>query len=816
MFRSNARRELALAFFGIAFAPGTALAVERSTGNSEQTGADTAAAAAAAATVTAPRLRAPLELQLPADAPNGVVTVSLSLSAEGVVTAVELVEGVRPDVDALVVEALKRAQLEPATRGGAAVAVRFLHRQPVSAPTPPPPAAKPKATTPLPAPSKHGTKALVPRGTAAPSAPNPALALEEEPEFAATATVEAPAHEPTRRVLRGALLRDTPGTRGDPVRAIELMPGVARPVMGFGNPLIRGAAWNESLSLIEGAPVPLLFHFGDINSVISPRLVDKVELIPGNFGAAYGRRVGGVVKVGLRDPAADRLHAAAELGTLDASALVEGPLAKGWSLALAARRSHFELFFDAVVPKEKLAASVAPSYLDYQGLLVHKQDGARFRLFAYGVRDALALRFPNPNQDDPGLRSALEARLSYHRLQFDHELRIAANIQQRVQLTVGSVSGIQRVAGNNTNYTGQELYFRSSHRFDVNRFVSVETGLDVAGMRLTGQYEGGAPPQAEGGGTGAEQSGTSAVRRLSGLEIYEVHPAAFVELAARPLPGLTLLPSLRVDYYDNIGASSVDPRLSGRYELSSVTTLKAGLGRYSQPPLYYEALPQLGNPQLDPYSAVHASAGVEQRLPLGFEVGIEGFHKWLSHRVVATPGGVEPRFVNDGTGRIFGGELSLRYQSERTQLQVAWTVSRSERQDRDEPTRLFDQDQTHIASIAASHALGAGYKLGARLRVISGNPRTPVMGAVYDGTIGQYRPIPGAVNSERDPLFYQLDVRAEKRWQLGPVGLTAFFELINATAAENPQGVRYSYDYAQSAPIQGFPLFPNLGFRGEL
>ena len=47
-------------------------------------------------------------------------------------------------------------------------------------------------------------------------------------EFGATATIEAPPREVTKRSLSGEELVRMAGTRGDPLRAIEYMPGVGR------------------------------------------------------------------------------------------------------------------------------------------------------------------------------------------------------------------------------------------------------------------------------------------------------------------------------------------------------------------------------------------------------------------------------------------------------------------------------------------------------------------------------------------------------------------------------------------------------------
>jgi hypothetical protein len=184
---------------------------------------------------------------------------------------------------------------------------------------------------------------------------------------------------------------------------------------------------------------------------------------------------------------------------------------------------------------------------------------------------------------------------------------------------------------------------------------------------------------------------------------------------------------------------------------------------------------------------------------------------------VATAGGRPPRFVNAGEGRIVGGELSAEVTpQEGTFGYLAYTLSRSERRDLDGRWRLFDQDQTHILTLAAGHDLGAGWELGARFRLVSGNPTTPVEDSVYDARSGVYVPVYGAVNSDRDPAFHQLDVRVEKRFRIGTGSLAVYLDVQNVYNAQNQEGVRYSYDYREKEAVSGLPFLPNLGLRGEL
>jgi hypothetical protein len=208
---------------------------------------------------------------------------------------------------------------------------------------------------------------------------------------------------------------------------------------------------------------------------------------------------------------------------------------------------------------------------------------------------------------------------------------------------------------------------------------------------------------------------------------------------------------------------------------------------------------------------------VEQKLGENAKVTAEGFFKRVDDIVIGTEQREAPQFVNEGQGRIYGGELSgqARWRNNGFAY-LAYTLSRSERRREGGDWRLFDTDQTHVLALAASQGLGRGWTVGMRFRLVSGNPTTPITGATYDVRTGVYLPTYGRTNSRRDPLFNQLDARVEKEWKLGPIKLATYLDVQNVYVAENPEGYRYSFDYSKREAVSGLALFPNLGLRGEL
>jgi hypothetical protein len=152
---------------------------------------------------------------------------------------------------------------------------------------------------------------------------------------------------------------------------------------------------------------------------------------------------------------------------------------------------------------------------------------------------------------------------------------------------------------------------------------------------------------------------------------------------------------------------------------------------------------------------------------------------------------------------------------------IAYTLSRSVRQDHpSDDEYLFQFDQTHNLIMLGSYRLGRGWEFGARFRVVSGPLDTPVLGspalpAIYSADAGSYTPLQGKPFSRRLPLFHQLDLRLDKRWQFQSWRLSAYLDVLNVYNNQSVEGLVYNYNFSQEAFQTGIPIIPSIGLRGE-
>jgi TonB family protein len=638
--------------------------------------------------------------------------------------------------------------------------------------------------------------------------------------FGATAIIDAPPREVVKRTIDKEELTRIPGTRGDALRAVELLPGVARPPFGIGLLIVRGAAPQDSESFIDGIPVPLIYHFGGLTSVYNSYMLEKIDFYPGNFSVRYGRRTGGILEVTTKDPAQDRIHGVAEISVIDTFITLEGPITDKISISGGLRRSLLDLIFPAVAPDD-IGVRQAPVYVDYQFKLKFaptKRD--RIRISAYGSSDRLELILEQTGGDDPAIRGNTQFATSFYNNQIDWTRRIGDKVDQELAFNVGP-SKITFRLGDELRLEGTFLqtYGRAEWRYQISDRVRLIAGLDVFTAPIDLTYVGPQPTAQEGGGS---QQGSLAGQEqvFADVNTTVFRPGVYLESGLQLGKITELILGLRLDYFSDINAYAVDPRLTTIFSVRADMRVKLGVGIFSQPPEFQESDAGIGNPDLDPIQAVHVGAGWEYDPFPGIRVGVEGFYKYLWDRAVQTPNGEAPFFVTGGIGRIYGAEFSANFRpAEGRQYfgYLSYTLSRSERKDGPlEPWRLFDFDQTHILTAAFVYNFPRNWEIGGTFRLVSGNPNTPVIGSIYDALNDVYIPIDGRVNTLRNPLFNQLDIRIQKKWIFKGWRLALFLDIRNVYNKQNQEGIIYNYDFLQQTPLLGLPIIPALGIRGEL
>jgi TonB family protein len=633
--------------------------------------------------------------------------------------------------------------------------------------------------------------------------------------------------------------RRVAGTQGDVLKIVENLPGVARATAGSSQIVVWGAAPEDTRVYVDGLRVPLLYHFGGLRSIVHTDLVQSVELVPGGYGAAYGRGLGGLVVVATRDPPADRVHGSVQVDVMDASAAAQGPITKGWSFAVAARHSHLDAVLNAFTSKNAEEFFPIPQYYDAQARIRRElRDGEFVEVLGLLSSDSVSR---NVDSTDPRARKSETKKQRFERvgLRYKRTQKDGATIECLPWIGWDHSDLSSQFGSVPTSVASDSTLFglRASYSGQLGETSIVTVGLDLEGSSTTAERSGStSSPPREGD---AHVFGQPPSDQINGdrwnAVIGSAAPFGQVDIGLFS-DALHVVPGLRLDPLfvsvgrrlpregDNPGVGAyqadvaVEPRISARLKLSKRAALKAAYGKYRQPPVADDLSPVFGNPLLGPAAGEHALGGGEFQLTPTFGVETTVFYTHSTGLAARNPVPsplVAEALVGIGVGRSYGAQFLLR----RTLADgffgwVAYTILRAERQDSPgAPFRLFDFDQTHVLTALAAYQLGKGFDVSARFRYATGYPRTPVVGSYYDARRDIYEPELGAKNTIRIPDFWQIDVRFSKRFTFGSNELEAYLDVQNVTNHQNPEEITYNPDYTQKRYITGLPILPVFGAR---
>jgi TonB family protein len=606
-----------------------------------------------------------------------------------------------------------------------------------------------------------------------------------------------------------------PGTGGDALRGLLNLPGVARPPGIAGLLIVRGSAPQDTQVFVDGTLVPLVYHFGGLSSVVPTEMISKIDFYPGNYSAQYGRGMGGIVDVGLREPRSDKLHGLAQVDLIDARVLAEGPIGNtGWTFAVGGRRSYVDLWLKPVLEQSGAGVTAAPVYYDYQALAERDWDHHRqsFRVAFFGSDDKLAIILKDVNASDPTLGGGISSHTGFWRGQVRYENKFSDTTSLRLVGAIGQDFVEISVGDIYFDITGWPISSRVELAQKLAPDATMNVGLDMyyepytVNARLPPPNPVGQPPP-------GPLLAKPPVTLSDTDQIYR--PGFYDEMELTPWKGGRLVPGLRLDYAKDTKSWDFAPRAMARQDLTSGfprTTLKGAAGLYFQPPQPQETNPVFGQPGVKSNRATEYDVGLEQEITRHVEASLDGFYKQLDDLVVAGN-------FNNGTGRAFGLETLIRWKPDaRFFGWLAYTLSRSELRDgAGLPVHLSPFDQTHILTTLGSYRLGRGWELGARFRLVSGNPYTPRTYGFFDENNAAYLPLTQyPPNGARLPLFHQLDIRVDKTWVFTSWRLSAYLDVQNVYNQGNVEGISYNYNNTLTSYATGLPFLPSIGLRGEL
>ncbi|MGK0362595.1 MAG: TonB family protein [Bradymonadia bacterium] len=623
--------------------------------------------------------------------------------------------------------------------------------------------------------------------------------------------------------------RTVAGTQGDTLKVVQSLPGVARAAAGSAALVVWGAAPEDTRVLVDGVEIPALYHIGGVRSTLNSALVESIELVPGAFGPAYGRGLGGIVKVKTRRLSRDAFTGYVAADLYDASTMLSAPVTDAFRVGAAARVGYLDRVFAGIA--DDAALFPIPRYLDAQLKLEHDLRADEWiGLTALLSDDALTRQIDE--QRDRQTRRSLTVLLPYRRITpAGASFKVTPYFGLGTR-TVAAQFGLTPARQSlDTMRFGLRADYRASLGDDLTLAFGVDGLSETTAIARSGSLN--RPPREGDVAVFGQPPGDDVTADALRVTQADVAVHGRVEWT---LGDFTVVPGVRLDVFatqsdrldppigeaPRLGLFRIEPalapRLSARWAALDSLTVHAATGQYHQPPRAADLSPVFGNPRLTISDAVHLVGGLKWTPLDGLDAEVTGFYERFDNLVARAPETTPPlgeALRNDGTGESKGVQLLLRRSAGDLTGWISYTLSRSERIDSPGAgARLFDYDQTHVLSVVLSHSLKP-FTFGARARYATGFPRTPVVDAFYDARSDRFQPVFGAQNSTRIAAFTQLDLRIEYTTPL-PVGtLAVSLDVQNATNVSNVEELAYTFDFKSERPVPGLPLLTVLGARWD-
>ena len=548
------------------------------------------------------------------------------------------------------------------------------------------------------------------------------LALEEAPPSATAPNVpepdvevvevhgEKPPRSLTKRTLDQREISRIPGTNGDALRSLQNLPGVARPPGLAGLLIVRGSAPQDSQYFIDGTPVPIVYHFGGLSSVVPTEMIEPPRLLSRQLQRAVRARHGRhrrrrAARAGGRSSSTAWRRSTSSTRACSRRGRSSTP---GWRFAVAGRRSYLDLWLGPVLKAAQSSVSVSPVYYDYQAILerdLGKHSTIRFAFF--GSDDKLdAPQHRDVVRASRSSRAASSTHTGFwrgqalykNRVQRRHRVprswaRSAATSCRSARATSSSTSSTTRSPGARRALAEarQAPHDERGPRHDRRAVHGARRTCRRSPSRASrppGPFSAQVPLSTQVTGD------ASTSRRL------------YVEWEATPWRGARIVPGIRARLHE--GHRVVGPRSRASSSVrtsrpSPRTTIKGGVGLFSQPPQAQETNAVFGTPGLTDQRAIHYDLGVEREVTRNIDASLEGFYKQLDYLV--EPGRRQRR----APASSYGAETLIRYKPDaRFFGWLAYTLSRSAAQGRAGRCRACSSqfDETHILTVLGSYRLG--------------------------------------------------------------------------------------------------------------
>ncbi|MBK8702045.1 MAG: carboxypeptidase-like regulatory domain-containing protein [Saprospiraceae bacterium] len=467
-------------------------------------------------------------------------------------------------------------------------------------------------------------------------------------------------------------------TANDPSRLVMGFPGVQPARDNSNDIIIRG---NSSLGLLwrlEGIDIPNPNHFATRGSsgggitIFSASMLGSSDFSVGAFPAEYGNSFSGVFDMRFRNGNLYQREHTLRAGILGLDLATEGPIKEGKSSYLANFR-YSTLGILNAMGLYLVGPRTGNNFQDFSFKIFSKGVKSQFSFWGIGgnsvetfsTNDKPWTTYSDYSQYDyTTMMGALGLSYNYllnDKSYFRLNLAIMGQKQEMREDTV-SEQGVPTTF-NHENIRNSRISFSGFYKYTFNPKFNFKIGALASNM----QYD------------LSTDEWNKSLRLLQSLvqgngKSMLLQP--YMQMSYRPYQKLTLNFGAHAMFFTMNKTSSLDPRLSAKYEISDKTSIALSYGKHSAlQPLgsYFTSTDGINfpNKDLDMIRANHLVLALDQQLSESFNLHLEAYHQSLTQVPVlvtddqiywslnVVEGFAKQALTSGGLGRNVGIDLTL-------------------------------------------------------------------------------------------------------------------------------------------------------------
>ena len=564
----------------------------------------------------------------------------------------------------------------------------------------------------------------------------------------------------------------------DVLKSIQLLPGVQSGSEGTSGFYVRGGGPDQNLILLDGVNIYHASHLLGFFSVFNDDAIKNINLTKGGFPARFGGRLSSVLEIDMKDGNMKEWQIDGGIGLISGKITIQGPIKKDTtSILISARRTWLDIFKEPIVKalENKIDFSGNGNYYfyDINAKINHKfSNKDRVYISLYSGKDVF---FGELNDSDIEENISLENGSTIDQQTFNTNTQFGLSWQNTItafrwnhiinkKIFTNTTLLYSRYNFDNTIQTNNEtrtLYDNEEVSVLENSDYLYRSGIEDFGIKIDVDYSLNSKHYLK--------FGTTYIRHhffpgymdfFANYENFSADTTIVFSESIKPNNyfiycedtytvnnRLSINTGIHYSIFNinNTTYQSPQPRLSARYMLNEISSIKFSYARMQQnihlltnssfglPNDMWVPANELIGPQLSSQIAFSYYRSLSNKK---YHLNIEFYYKKLKDLITFSEGtnilgtnfsSWEERVEYNGTGNARGLEFFIKKSTGRLTGWIGYTLSKS--------TRRFDNinlgntypykfNRTHDLSIVSSYKLKKGITLHATWIYGTGNSIT--------------------------------------------------------------------------------------------